>query len=440
MGIDLFINILCTGIVFACSLIIFSFGIKILSTKFQGIFWFVIFLYLLFLNLEEIYQFNNFYPSHYIHFFIPVFSTFYLLIHINNKFYLKYLFLFLLPIISFIFVNSKIYAVFYHLIYWSVLIILNTQYSKLNKNEISLDKKEINKKILFSILFTLIAVFPFIIINFIILIFFKKKIVFESILPPSLALVSMSLLILSYKTSLLELDHNYYTNIDFLKKSIANEKKSIIEKISAGLVHEIKNPLTSILSLNQQLIEYNKNMEENKINEYLNIMHDEVVKTKKLTESFLKSFKKDNKENKELINLNDFFNTIIELIRYELNKNNITLTINPELKKMKVLFNLYKLREVFLNLIFNSIEADSKKIEINHEVNNNYLKIFINDDGEGLSKTGRQKLFTPFFTTKTYGCGMGLFVSRDIMHDNLGNLELVSSKKEKTVFCISIKI
>ncbi len=57
--------------------------------------------YLLFLNLEEIYQFNNFYPSHYIHFFIPVFSTFYLLIHINNKFYLKYLFLFLLPIISF---------------------------------------------------------------------------------------------------------------------------------------------------------------------------------------------------------------------------------------------------------------------------------------------------------------------------------------------------
>lgn len=440
MDIILFINITCTGIVFACSIITLTFGTKILATKIHGIFWFVTFLYLLFLNLEEIHQFNNIQPSQYIHFFIPVFSSLYLLTLINNKFYFKFLFIFLIPAVSFLFINIKIYHLIYHLIYWSVLIILYTQFNKFKKNETESDKKETNKKIFLGIVFNFIAVFPFIIINIIIIFFFKKEFIFQSILPPCLAFVSLTIIIISYRTSLIELDHNYYANINFLKKSIANEKKTIIEKISAGLVHEIKNPLTSILSLNQQLIEYNKRMEKNKINEYLNIMHDEVVKTKKLTESFLKSFKKDNIDNIELINLNDFFNSIIELIGYEINKNNILLTINPDLKKIKVLFNQYKLREIFLNLIFNSIEADSKKIEIYHEKNDNQLKIFIKDDGTGLSKTCSQKLFTPFFTTKTYGCGMGLFVSRDIMHDSLGNLELLSSKNEETIFCISIRI
>ena len=149
--------------------------------------------------------------------------------------------------------------------------------------------------------------------------------------------------------------------------------------------------------------------------------------------------KKKNNESKELINLNDFFYTITELIKYELNKNNISLIINPDLKKVKIFFNPYKLREVLLNLIFNSIEAGAKNINISCTNMDNLLNIFIKDDGIGLPNSIQQKLFTPFFTTKTYGCGMGLFVSRDIMHDNLGNLELVSSKNRETVFCISIK-
>jgi signal transduction histidine kinase len=440
MDLILFINILCTGIVFSCSVIIMTFGSKVLNTRIHGFFWFVIFLYLLTNNLESSFIFLkglNF--SHFIQFFIPSFYAMYILIKFNikNKFF-KIL-IFVVPLVSIIIWKKDIFIIFYHLIFWITLMVLSMIYKNKSVGNSAADNKEILKFNIFSTLFTLLSVFPFIIINLLVFLLFKKENIFELILPPCLALSSMLILLFSYKSSLLELDHNYYANIDLLKKSIANEKKTIVEKIASGLLHEIKNPLTAVGSINQMLLEYYPALGEEKIKEYLNVIADEIGKTKKLTNSFLTSFRKGNDFPVNEFLLNDLFSAINDLLKFDLTKNAIILNIKNGLLMKNVTFNFYKLREVFINLLYNSIEAKAKNIEIFSEEDEKYFNIYFKDDGEGINENNQKNLFTSFFTTKLEGCGLGLVISRDIMHEYSGNLKLISSVKNETVFCVSLK-
>jgi len=441
LNIILFINLLCTGIVFSSSVILFFFGSKIISTRFHSLHWFFLFIYLLTLNIREAGVCENF-LLHYPHLFIPAFYGLFIFVSIKDKFNFLYLLIFIIPFVSIFFEGAKLFAIIYHLIFWSILIIFTVIVKKYSKNYNKGQKKSFIYFNILSVVLIFIAVFPFIIINLLLIISSKDYsavTVIESMLPPCLAFVSLLILIFSYKGSFIIFDHEYYANIDFLKKSNVTEKKTIIEKISAGLIHELKNPLTAIQSLNQQLLVNYKNIKRDKIKEYLEIISKEVIRTKELSETYLKTFKKDNNDNKRLINIYETIKGVYDLIKFDIEKRGINFFIDDSLLNKDVIFDNNRLRQVFLNLIYNSIESDSQNIILYLIDEKETYEVYIKDDGVGISKEIEKKIFTPFFSTKMDGTGMGLVICREILHENFGNLKLITSKKGETTFNISLK-
>jgi|GEM_PF-2162886 len=440
MTVILFINIMCTALVLFTSIFLLIFGSKTLSTVFHGIFWFIIFLYLLSLTLFDA-GLIKLELSQYIHFFIPAFYSLFLFARLNRFIYLSILFI-LFAVLSVFFINL-IYIILYHIIIWAILIFITAFFREKSNDEIIYNEKEKDKKYgVYAAIIIGCAVTPFLIINIINGFLFpgilSKNNAIEIVLPPSLALAALLFLYYSYKHSLVILNHDFYANLNFLKQSNAVEKKTILEKISAGLIHEIKNPIGAIQSLNQQLLENHNNMKKEKINDYLNIIDREIIRVRKLAENYLQIFKKDIEPKKELIKIHDALTSIVELLKYDLIKNSISIDIDNSLFNKEILFNNNQFRQVFLNLIYNSIEAHAKNIKISAVTKDNMLNILIIDDGVGIPADIKNKIFSPFYTTKIDGTGMGLVICKEILNDNFSNIKLVKSKQRETIFDISI--
>ncbi|MCA9056295.1 MAG: two-component sensor histidine kinase, partial [Planctomycetaceae bacterium] len=92
--------------------------------------------------------------------------------------------------------------------------------------------------------------------------------------------------------------------------------------------------------------------------------------------------------------------------------------------------------QVFLNLILNALDASEEGtfIEITTAVENERLVITFRDQGHGIAPVDQPRLFTPYFTTKPTGTGLGLFVCRNILTETGGDIELVESSPEGTTF------
>ena len=106
-----------------------------------------------------------------------------------------------------------------------------------------------------------------------------------------------------------------------------------------------------------------------------------------------------------------------------------------------VLCDENKLLNVLINLLYNSIDAikENGVIKIStQETDDNMLKIYVSDNGCGIDSDNTQKIFEDGYTSKPTGSGLGLFISKDAMKEQYGDLNLVSSDKDGTTFEISV--
>lgn len=445
MSIIEYINIFSCGIIFITSITIFLMGTKVVSTKFYALLWFAIFLYVFFYTLYnnsrgllKTSTFIYFDLYQIIHFFIPSFAFIYIIVKKKNRFKLIYLAILLVPVFSFItdqiimrwifIMRFPLFRVLYHFIFWSILL----TYQILNPGR----KKVKSKNDLPLVVIIIVAVSPYIFIN-LIYAMKNKDLLLLDMLPISLALASVLTLYFSYKKNMLESDYEYYMNLDTLKKTQIYEKKTIIEKLTSSLIHEIKNPVTAIQSLNQQLLDRFSIMDENEIRQFLEITSDELGKIKSLSESFLKTYKKDEKKEVSPIGIHQLLLSLETLLRFDMQKRNIRLEVKESLKDLTVNFNNYQIRQIFLNLLYNAIEAECTIISVYSDETLGFVNIFIEDNGTGIDFRDKEKIFNTFWTTKTNGTGMGLSVCKEIMNDHMGNIELVGSTRNKTVFKLS---
>ncbi len=444
MSIIAFINIFSCGIIFITSITIFLMGTRVISTRIYALLWFAVFLYVFFYTLNNNTQgilqnsaFSYIDLSQKIHFFIPSFAFIYIIVNKKNTLKLIYLTILLVPVFSLIidltimrqvFIKGYLlFRVIYHLIFWSALL----AYYVVKPD----GKKAKSKKDLPLVFIIIVAVSPYVFINLIFTI--KNKMLLLDTLPISLALASVLTLYLSYKKNMLESDYEYYINLDTLKKTQIYEKKTIIEKLTSSLIHEIKNPVTAIQSFNQQLLDRFSIMQENEVRQFLEITSDELGKIKKLSESFLKTYRKDEKQDVSRIGVHQLLLSLETLLMFDFEKRNIRLVLSEPLKNTTVNFNNYQVRQIFLNLLYNAIEADCTTITVYSDETVGFVNIFIEDNGTGIDFRDKDKIFDAFWTTKNNGTGMGLSVCKEIMNDHMGNIELVGSTRNKTVFKLS---
>ncbi len=214
-----------------------------------------------------------------------------------------------------------------------------------------------------------------------------------------------------------------------------SEKLAALGKMSAVLAHEIKTPLTSI-KMNADILNQTLRLEpEDK--EALHIIGKETNRLTELVNEVLQ-LSRSAPLNISKVNLKNFCDEIIH--QFEINNKQKKIAfIN---KSLDILVNIDpdKFRQVFLNLIQNSIDSikEAGKIEIYSEVDEGTLYIRIEDDGCGISET--EKIFDPFFTTKASGTGLGLSVSQKIVEQHNGTLSLLTSQPGKTIFEIKLPL
>ncbi len=230
--------------------------------------------------------------------------------------------------------------------------------------------------------------------------------------------------------------------VEFEEKIFQAEKLSTISMLSAGIAHEINNPLSSILTNTQNLIDEEN---DNKKKTSLKWIEQETRRIARTVQMLL-DFSSSVKSNENGTDINEVIPEIINLINYSLKKEN-KIIINTYLQKgiPPVLISQDEFKQIIINLIKNSIQAIEKNGEIivkAEYIKGNYVNIYIIDNGIGMKDEIIQYIFDPFYTTKNNheGTGLGLSVVYGIINKYKGLIKVKSKEGQGTTFKITLPI
>lgn len=221
---------------------------------------------------------------------------------------------------------------------------------------------------------------------------------------------------------------NTYTHL------LQAEKLSSIGQISAGLAHELKNPMTSLKMLFQAFKE-----EPDMTREDIEIISNEIDKIDNILTRFI-GFVKEKKFRMSEVNINTLIDRVLSLAAFDIQSHDIE--VNKDMLESLPIIKADRslLEQVFLNLIINSVEVMpyGGDIRISGKTDDSFIEVMIWDRGGGIPSNVRSKVFDPFFTTKDHGTGLGLSIAYNIVKAHGGKLYFDSREGEGTVFTVKL--
>lgn len=206
-------------------------------------------------------------------------------------------------------------------------------------------------------------------------------------------------------------------------------------KLSGGIFHDLLNPLTAV-SLSVQKLS-NETAEENTNQEVVDSLKTAVSATRKM-EQFMATVRKQLQSNdmRGLFSLNDEVEDAIELIAHKAKKANASIIFESD-EKYELHGNPLKYNQVITNLLINAIDAGATKIILKLSANNDSAICTVSDNGSGIESSVVANIFTPFFTTKEKGIGLGLSTTKDIIEEHFnGTIDCQSEIGKGTEFTI----
>lgn len=213
------------------------------------------------------------------------------------------------------------------------------------------------------------------------------------------------------------------------------DRLSLISQMASGLAHEIRNPLTVIKGYLQFLRK--KTPEE--MNEQFDLVLTELVHVEKIITDFLTLATNKNTSKTEK-NINEIIEEVYPLLFAHAVQRGIEIELNlQEIPALPV--DEKEIKQLILNLCLNSIEAitdSGGKILIETIKTADYVQLRVKDNGSGIPSEHVDKIFDPFYTTKTSGTGLGLSVCSSIVHRHCGAMELESAVGHGTQFIVKI--
>ena len=233
-------------------------------------------------------------------------------------------------------------------------------------------------------------------------------------------------------------------SIDKLKEQ---HRLAALGTMSAGLAHEIRNPLAGIKGAAQFLQEQNQQEEQQ---EFLALIVSETDRLNQVVSQFL-SYARPMQLHKEEGEINELLHSVVELEKANPQNQKITYELVVARTSKNLSFDSNLMYQVLLNLLQNAAQAMHFEgiITIRSKLGS-YLyaphqgqpsvEITVSDTGEGISKEEQKKLFIPFFTTKENGTGLGLAISQRLIEAHNGHISVQSRKGKGTTFTISLPI
>ena len=240
-----------------------------------------------------------------------------------------------------------------------------------------------------------------------------------------------------------------------------SDRLATLGMIAAGIAHEVKNPLVGISGAAQLMKSELRSAEragkrlENGRNqiEYLDVILKEADRLNKVLEGILDFTRLKPLELKGC-NIHSILDHTLSLHEENARQNNIVLTRLYDPSLPDVLGNRDQLVQVFLNIIRNAIEAMPKggKLTVVTRMSDQFtsvqadgkklrlMVVKVSDTGAGISQEHLADIFTPFFTTKDRGVGLGLALSYQIVQEHLGTIRVESQEMEETTFSIYLPL
>jgi len=220
------------------------------------------------------------------------------------------------------------------------------------------------------------------------------------------------------------------------KETTEYSKMAAVGTLTAGIAHELNNPLNNIHISAQILSQEIHNDNVKLITETVDDILSQSIRVKKIISELLE-FARDRAPEKSLINLPDLIRRVYEQISKVSLTDGIRFVINaPE--DLQITADSAQIERVFVNLINNAIEAMGGRgdIIVNISTDEDVVKIEMTDTGPGIPKDNLDKLFDPFFTTKDKGTGLGLSIAYNIIKNHYGRIEAESIPGKGATFVI----
>lgn len=218
------------------------------------------------------------------------------------------------------------------------------------------------------------------------------------------------------------------------KQMLRTEKLTALGRLSAGLAHEIRNPLTSIKVLFQTFKDNPSLTKED-----IKVVLSAAEQMDDLLTRFLR-FARSDEFNLTDVYINSIVKHVIKLTEFQLKDRSIGLSL--ELSKLPpIKADRAMIQQALLNLVLNAIEAmhDGGTLTISSKMENGSAVVSIGDTGSGISEEIKDKIFDPFFTTKGDGTGLGLSIVYNIINIHNGEISFESNGKG-TTFTLKIPI
>ncbi len=202
--------------------------------------------------------------------------------------------------------------------------------------------------------------------------------------------------------------------IEEISDEIIRTEKKAYGKVIRMMAHEVNNTVGAVNSILDSLLK-EENLNEQEAKEYLQIIFDRNIRLNQFMANFAEVVRLP-PPSKKKIDLNQFLADLFLLMKVKISRSNIDYHL--ELPEETIMINADKeqLEQALINIIINAAEAIRDKGMITISLNLNPISIVITDNGEGISPEASEKLFTPFFSTKVDGQGVGLTLVREILH------------------------
>lgn len=225
---------------------------------------------------------------------------------------------------------------------------------------------------------------------------------------------------------------------------IRTENLAVIGQLSAGLAHEINQPLAALSTLSANAVRYLERDDLGTVRFNLGRICELVQRMGAIT-SQLRSFARRSTGDLGAVTVASSVDSAITLLGHRLTKDGIVLELRAPSTPLKVRCEVVRLEQVLVNLISNAIDATSERsirhIVVTWRQQGERVLVDVADNGIGLPVGVKERLFEPFFTTKmTSGLGLGLAISADIVKGFGGTLTAGDNPDGGAVFSIDLPI
>ncbi len=231
------------------------------------------------------------------------------------------------------------------------------------------------------------------------------------------------------------------TEIQALKEHIRRQDRlAALGELSAGIAHEIRNPL-GIIKGAAGILRKESDQRNPRLEELSGVISEEVDRLNDVITDFLE-FARPKPPQFKRHNMNDLIRGTLQMASLQIEQQKIEVHSHLASNLPEVMADEHQLHEMFLNLLLNALQStedgDSIEISSRHLADEGQIEIVFSDTGMGIPAKHLKKVFNPFFTTKKQGTGLGLSVVSKIVENHHGKIFLASLQGQGAKFTIRI--